>query len=208
MPNPSWRIINIGHLSYNKYRDPVGTQRNQLCTSLLIETDSRRIVVDPGVENKEEYTHHLDRQTGYKPSDIDTVFLTHFHRHHWRSLSLFPKAVWIMSRTEIRWWKNKDSITDKEKNILAGFVPIEEFAIEGLESIPTPGHTHGHTSLLFETREGFVVVAGDAVLTFDHFDDREPSEHSEDIKAARRSLDQIAKMADLVIPGHDNFFVV
>lgn len=208
MKNPVWRIISIGYLNRNS--NPGGDlhSHDQECTCTLVETENRRILVDPGMENRESLQRTLFQRSGYSPEEIDTVFLTHFHRHHWRSLCLFRKSVWIMSRTEIRWWQGKDLINEEEKDILARMVPVEDFPIAGVEAMPTPGHTHGLTSLVFETREGIVVVAGDAVLSFEHFDGREPAEDSEDPRAARRSIDRIAKMADVVVPGHDNYFVV
>lgn len=208
MRNPTWRILSIGYLSQNHYRPGQNTIPSQECTCTLIETGRRRIIVDPGLESPEILQEILLRRCGYTPDRIDTVFLTHFHRHHWRCLNLFRKSAWLMSKNEIRWWQGKPQTTGEEQDILARMVPAEDFLIDGIDIMPTPGHTHGLTSLVFETREGIVVVAGDAVLTFDHFDDREPAEHSEDAKTALQSINQIAKMADIVVPGHDNFFVV
>jgi N-acyl homoserine lactone hydrolase len=39
----------------------------------------------------------------------------------------------------------------------------------GLSVIPTPGHTRGHQSLVVETADGPVVIAGQAVLTADEW---------------------------------------
>jgi glyoxylase-like metal-dependent hydrolase (beta-lactamase superfamily II) len=208
MRNPTWRILHIGYLRRNSHGAEEVSDPAQECTCTLIETEKRRVLVDPGLDRPEKLETALQRYGGLRPEEIDTVFLTHFHHHHWRCLSLFPKAVWLMSRTEIRWWQHRGGTDERELDVLARLVPIEEFPIEGIESLPTPGHTHGLTSLMFETREGIVIVAGDAVLTFDHFDEREPPKRCDDVRMARRSIDQIAKMADLVIPGHDNYFVV
>ncbi|RJP21877.1 MAG: MBL fold metallo-hydrolase [Candidatus Omnitrophota bacterium] len=208
MKNPTWKIINIGHLRKNQFWDEENDRRDQVCTSILIEADARRILVDPGLPSTEMFQTLLDQRSGYQPQDIDTIFLTHFHRNHWRSLALFRKSVWLMSRTEIRWRQRKQETSEEEKNILARIVPIEEHSLPGIEILSTPGHTHGSASLMFETREGVVIAAGDAVLTFDHFEFREPSEHAEDRKEARCAIDRIAKIADVVIPGHDNYFVI
>lgn len=208
MRNPTWRIVTMGYLNHNKFRDRYGQARPPLCTTTLIETEEKRILVDPGCDEPDALAGMLDRRSGLKPDDIDMVFLTHFDVDHWAGIVLFPKALWLMSKTEIRWWNTKDTLDDKARNILAGFVPVEEHPVEGIEAMPTYGHSHGHTSLVFETREGMVIVAGDAVLSFEHFDDREPAEDCEDEKAAKRAIDQIAKRADLIIPGHDNYFVV
>jgi N-acyl homoserine lactone hydrolase len=40
----------------------------------------------------------------------------------------------------------------------------------GLHVIPTPGHTPGHQSLVVETADGAVVIAGQAVLTIDEWE--------------------------------------
>lgn len=208
MSNPTWRIIHIGYLKQNPFWDEEEILRDQRCTTLLIETGIRRILVDPGFSSEEAMRTALYRHSGLHPDDIDTIFLTHFHRNHWHSLPLFTKSVWLMARTEIRYWQRNAKTTSEELDLLARIVPIEEHSIPEIESIPTPGHTHGSTSLLFETREGMVVVAGDAVLTFDHFDSRESSDLADDKKEARRSIDRIAHIADIVIPGHDNYFVV
>ncbi|HOL93308.1 MAG TPA: MBL fold metallo-hydrolase [bacterium] len=207
MKNPTWKIVHIGFLPKNRKPKGIPSWEDQACTSTLIETETRRILVDPGLRSTGEFHRFLYQQTGCEPEEIDTIFLTHFHRHHWQSLLLFRKSAWLMSRSEIRWWK-KNASSEEEQDILARIVPVEDHPLPGIEILRTPGHVHGLTSLMFETREGIVVVAGDAILTFEHFDNREPSENAEDPREARRSIDRIAKMADIIVPGHDNYFVV
>lgn len=208
MSFPRWKIIHIGCLSHNPYWGEDDARRASSCTCTYIQAGNRQILVDPAISNAQEFEKALDERSGLAMEDIDTVFLTHFHRCHWRGLCLFPKSVWLMSRAEIRWWQNAASTTEEEQNILSRIVPIEEHRLPEIDSLSTPGHSHGLTSLIFETREGSVVVAGDAVLTFEHFQEREPAGVCEDYRQARRSMDRIAKLADLVIPGHGNFFVV
>ncbi|MBI1387507.1 MAG: MBL fold metallo-hydrolase [bacterium] len=205
---PHWRIIQIGCLSQNSFWSEETPQRPQLCTITLIETDRRRMLVDPGFESLESARTLLDRRAGLQVEDIDTVLLTHFHASHARGLGYFENATRLMSRTEIhRAQKNSHSL-ETIAHWLNSIDPIEEHSPEGVEVIQTPGHTHGSASFLFETRDGMVVVAGDAVLTFDHFDARDPDGRAEDEYAARRAIDQIAKVGDVVIPGHDNYFVI
>ncbi len=208
MKNPTWRIITLGYLYNHNVWDYDPPGKRHACTTTFIESGNRRILVDPGNHSPFSLEEALVCRTSLKPEDIDTVFLTHFHKNHFSALHQFKKSVWLMARTEIQWWSRQSKTSEEEKNILSRIIPIEEHSIPGVEPISTPGHTHGLTSLLFETREGMVVIAGDAILTFEHFDSREPSENSEDIKEARRSIDRIAKIADLIVPGHDNYFVV
>jgi glyoxylase-like metal-dependent hydrolase (beta-lactamase superfamily II) len=52
-----------------------------------------------------------------------------------------------------------------------------------------------------------VVVAGDAVMTRDHWCERLGHHNSADLGLAARTIGQLAAFADIVVPGHDNFFV-
>lgn len=201
---PTWTILQMGDL-------PPGLEAKgavACCTSVLIRCGNRRVIVDPGGCYDHNFQALLYRRTGLVPEDIDTVFLTHFHRNHRLNIGVFRKAAWLISRAERHWWLESTSITNEEEYQLSRLQPVEEHPIPGIEILPTPGHTHGSTSLLVETREGMLVIAGDAVLSFDHFDSFEPSFHSDDMEAARDSIERIAKTADLIVPGHDNFFVV
>jgi hydroxyacylglutathione hydrolase len=71
-------------------------------------------------------------------------------------------------------------------------------SIAGLEAIPTPGHTRGHTAYLL----GTTLFAGDAVITGETF--REPVEmFCIDSAEARRSIEKLAALdVDLVASGH------
>jgi glyoxylase-like metal-dependent hydrolase (beta-lactamase superfamily II) len=70
--------------------------------------------------------------------------------------------------------------------------------IAGLEAIPTPGHTRGHTAYML----GTTLFAGDAVITGETF--REPVEmFCIDPAEARRSIEKLATLdVDLVASGH------
>ena len=70
--------------------------------------------------------------------------------------------------------------------------------VEGLEVVPTPGHTPGHTSY----RVGSAIVAGDAFMTGDRF--REAvSFFIADRAESRRSIERLAGLdLDLAVSGH------
>ncbi|MDX9754857.1 MAG: MBL fold metallo-hydrolase [bacterium] len=207
MKNPEWKIITIGGLRQNDYWDEHSPMREQTCTTSLITTEAHRILVDPG--SPDDFLRHaLDQRTGLRPEAVDVVFLTHFHPNHRGGISLFPQAHWLMAREEIRWWKAHPNLPPQARDILDHMVPIEDYPLPHVETIATPGHTHGLTSLTFETREGIVAVVGDTILTFDHYDTCDPSAHPENEWEARRSIERIAQIADIIVPGHDNFFVV
>ena len=52
-----------------------------------------------------------------------------------------------------------------------------------------------------------MVVAGDAVMTHDFFLARDVYFNTFDRAAAVQSIATIADQADIVVPGHDNYFL-
>src|SRR6201994_1313196 len=115
--------------------------------SLVVETPSRRIVVDTGLGNDKEGRNvptwnnrkglFLETMTaaGFPPESIDTVLCTHLHVDHvgWNTrladgkwVPTFPRARYLMGRTEYEHWS---TITDRPDmaHILADSVtPIVE----------------------------------------------------------------------------------
>jgi glyoxylase-like metal-dependent hydrolase (beta-lactamase superfamily II) len=85
----------------------------------------------------------------------------------------FPNARHLEDRTEWDYWhSHTDTVGPDRETVLAPLSPIIEFcdaspAAPGLRTIPTPGHTPGHTSVLItkpasETR---LLIVGDALHT-------------------------------------------
>jgi glyoxylase-like metal-dependent hydrolase (beta-lactamase superfamily II) len=74
----------------------------------------------------------------------------------------------------------------------------------GLSLFASPGHTHGHCSLLAETRWGPLIVSGDAVMTPEFFEPEEGFHNSLDFARAAETIRAIKQAARLVIPGHGN----
>jgi glyoxylase-like metal-dependent hydrolase (beta-lactamase superfamily II) len=70
--------------------------------------------------------------------------------------------------------------------------------VEGLEAIPTPGHTPGHTAYRF----GKVLIAGDAVITGERFRPPVPM-FCFDNEETRRSIEKLAGLDfKLAVSGH------
>ncbi len=84
----------------------------------------------------------------------------------------------------------------------------------GIEIIETPGHTHGSISVLVQTANGTVAIAGDAIISkklslqraFALPEIPEFGELCTDKSLALSSMDRILAGADMVIPGHDDPF--
>jgi glyoxylase-like metal-dependent hydrolase (beta-lactamase superfamily II) len=102
--------------------------------SLVVETPSRRIVVDTGLGNDKEGRKipvwnnrqgpFLDTLTaaGFPPDSIDTVLCTHLHVDHvgWntklvggRWVPTFANARYLFGRTEFEYWREHQEEADK-----------------------------------------------------------------------------------------------
>jgi len=198
-----WDVITIGNLSRNRYwgeSDERG-MRKAWCTCTLIRGDGFCLLVDPSLQNPQAMIAELDRRTGLKPDDVDAVFVTHEHAdHHW-GISPF---------TEAEWWAAGD-VAEAINQSTSYARPVEAqegHLFGGVDIIHTPGHTMEHHSLLFECLGRRVVVAGDSVMTRDFFAHKQGYFNSVDFELAAQTIERIGSLADIVVPGHDNYFAV
>ena len=197
-----WDIVTIGNLSRNRYwgeSDARGV-RPAICTCTLIQGEGFRLLVDPSLEHEEEMARELDRRTGCKLQDIDAVFVTHEHADHWAGLTHYAKARWLAG-PETAALLNRTNKLPKSVEGATGSL------FDALQNVPTPGHTMSLTSLRFDCEGLSVVVAGDAVATHDFWRDRRGYFNCVDFDLSARSMQKIASLADIVVPGHDNYFL-
>jgi glyoxylase-like metal-dependent hydrolase (beta-lactamase superfamily II) len=198
-----WDVITIGNLSRNRYwgeSDEVRL-RDAWCTCTLITGNGFRLLVDPSLKDPAAMAAELGRRTGLKPEAVDTVFITHHHGdHHW-GLEAFRDAQWLAAPPVAK-------MVNRETHYSKPVEPAAHRLFEGVEMIHTPGHTKEHHSLLFRCDGQVVVIAGDAVMTRDFFAHRQGYFNSIDFQQAARTIEDIARIADIVVPGHDNYFVV
>lgn len=208
MPDIRWDVLTIGHLSRNKFwgESDERAYRAARCTSTLLRTGGRTIVVDPSCP-PEEMTQVLDQRAGLRPEAVDIVFLTHFHGDHRYGIAAFPQARWCMAPTEIAIWDAQLPEDGQDRSILARLEPVTGELVPGVGLLATPGHTLGHHALVFDDGGLTVVVAADAAMTRDFFLAGNYYFNTVDPKAAIHSINTIAARADLVIPGHDNVFL-
>jgi glyoxylase-like metal-dependent hydrolase (beta-lactamase superfamily II) len=102
--------------------------------SLVVETPTRRIVVDTGLGNDKQgrgvpvwnnrSTPFLETmmEAGFPPESIDTVLCTHLHVDHvgWNTklvdgkwVPTFPKARYLFGKTEYEYWRDDTAEPDK-----------------------------------------------------------------------------------------------
>ena len=100
---------------------------------------------------------------------------------------------------------DKDVLLEYDKNVLG----------DDIEIIDTPGHVPEHLSLIVDTDNGKIAVAGDVIWWLD---DEEQvlyinqKDHSQaldmDMEALVESRKKLLKIADYIIPGHGKMFKV
>lgn len=198
-----WDIVTIGNLSRNRYwgEGEDRAVRAPLCTSTLIQGEGFRLLVDPSIGDPKQMAAELDRRTGLRVADIDAVFVTHEHGDHHAGLACFAQADWYAAPA-----------VAEAVNATGGYGkplrPATGRLLDSLDIVPTPGHTPGHHSLRFDCDGLSVLVAGDAVMTRDFWADRRGFFNSADPALACRTMEAITRIADAIVPGHDNWFLI
>lgn len=203
-----WEILNLGWFSRNRYWGESDDQavRGALCVSTFVEIDGRRLVIDPSSPNIGEL---LFNRTGCRAETVDTVFITHYHADHFVGLECFPNAKILCAPMDYDSILQQLSGNPSYAPDLAGRLErAPEEIIPGAQCIALPGHTPGLCGVLFDTPEGKVAVAGDAVMTRDFFRNRQGYYNAVDQEASAQSIEKLASIAQWVVPGHGNYFPV
>lgn len=198
-----WDVITLGNLSRNRYwgeSDAKGV-RAAICTCTVIAGENFHLLVDPSLADGEQMARELDRRTGLKPADISAVFVTHEHGDHWAGLPHFPDARWFAGPIVA-------DILNKTGKFKKPIEPANDKLFDAVDVMPTPGHTAGHTSLRFDCEGKSIIAAGDAVATHDFFRDRRGYFNAVDFALSAKTMSRMAQAADIIVPGHDNYFLV
>jgi glyoxylase-like metal-dependent hydrolase (beta-lactamase superfamily II) len=198
-------VLAIGTLSRNRFwgEGDDAPVRATACTSTLIRSDGVTIVVDPG-HDPATMERLLDDRAGLRATDVDLVFVTHRHGDHRVGIDAFPRADLLMGGAELAAWSREGDAGDAAQVERFRAAPFE--LTRDVRLVPTPGHTGGHTSVFVESEAETILVAGDAVMTREFFQNRAVFFNSVDPDEAARSLDLVGRSANLVVPGHDNVF--
>lgn len=198
-----WDVITIGNLSRNRYwgeGDEVA-RRAPLCTTTLVRGNGFVLIVDPSIADLKGMAAELDRRAGITPQAIDAVFITHEHGDHHAGLAAFESARWLAAPQVAQ----AIGLSRKYQKAVEA---IAALPFAGIELVHTPGHTVGHHSLLFTDSGGMrVLIAGDAVMTRDFWEDKRGFFNSASMGIASETMKRIATMADVIVPGHDNYFL-
>lgn len=167
-------------------------------TTSLIESDDKKILVDPGT-NADELLNAL-KQISITENDLSFIYLSHYHPDHFLNIKLFPNLDVYDGTT--KWTKDEEHFYD---DIIPG---------TDIEILPTPGHSSEHTSLIVNTEEGVVCIAQDVFWWEDGKQKIDSVEElinledpfATDLEELKKSRQLILDRADWIIPGHGKKF--
>ncbi len=158
--------------------------------AFLVNTGDKLILIDSGAGSLYGVCcgHLLEnlRASGYEPGQIDEIYLTHLHADHVGGIApqgkpSFPNAVVRVNQKDMDYWLDPKSEAQApnflkpmfdgdrasvrpylEKGRLKPFSGSQELSA-GIRTIPTPGHTPGHTSYEVFSEGSTLLVWGDLV---------------------------------------------
>jgi glyoxylase-like metal-dependent hydrolase (beta-lactamase superfamily II) len=171
-------------LAAGALKDPVQTSVN----AFLINTGTKLVLIDTGSGSLFGPTlgKLVDslKASGYQPSQVDEIYITHMHADHVGGLMsgstmVFPNAIVRADKADADYWLSAANLEAAPKDakdfflgaqnslnpyIAAGrFKPIEgpTELVPGVRSMPSHGHTPGHTTYVVESRGEKLVLWGD-----------------------------------------------
>jgi glyoxylase-like metal-dependent hydrolase (beta-lactamase superfamily II) len=199
-------VIAIGSLAKNKYWKEKTSARNEFSTVSLVRSGDMVMVVDPGWP-AEVLRASLYYRSGLDPKDVTHVFCTHLDAAHIAGMVLFEKAQWYVYEEELTYADAEWPADAPARTVLERLTAAPEKFAPGVDLYPTFGHTPGHASIIVYSPMNTMVITGDAVLTRDHFEHGDLGDGPWDLEKAKTSFQDIAEIADLIIPGHDNIML-
>lgn len=158
---------------------------------LIIETPSRKMVVDTCIGNDKNLTIEdwanlqlpfMDdlKKMGHDPDSIDTVICTHLHVDHvgWNTKKVagkwvptFPNARYLIVEKEFEFWRDLEedpfgdvfgeSVQPVFDAGLVDLVKPDHQVGDGVWFESTPGHTPGHVSVRISSGGEEAVITGD-----------------------------------------------
>lgn len=186
------------------------------CATTLVESEGRRILVDPAHVGRRRFLAPALEQRGLTPGDIDAVVLTHAHWDHAQNFDCFESAEVLLHPRERRYASaphENDWATPRwtglalETAHVGEVVEGDELAA-GVRVIELPGHSVGSIGLLVETEAGAACVSGDAVHSPWVLESGQPPIVFGSLSQARESVAKALSAADVIYPGHDRPFRV
>ncbi|RVT84784.1 MBL fold metallo-hydrolase [Inhella crocodyli] len=162
---------------------PLATSVN----AYLIHTGEKLVLIDTGHAGQGGaptglLLAHL-KASGYTPDQVDEVYITHFHGDHINGLldkdgkPAFPKATVRADQRESGFWLGDEAQAPEAargsmqnaKRVIKPYQDAGRFKpfdgatelVKGVRSVPTYGHTPGHSIYVVESGDDKLVLWGD-----------------------------------------------
>jgi glyoxylase-like metal-dependent hydrolase (beta-lactamase superfamily II) len=171
----------------------------------------------------------LREEKGIDPGDVRVAIMTHLHMDHASAISEFTSATYVLGMGEWRaFHSGRFALNGYVRHHVQHAVEYKEvpydspvidsygtfgraFDLFGDGSVRleyTPGHTHGHQSVILRLRDREALVTGDAIYYLRTLDDERRGWVMADEHNWRRSIGEIRLYRRenpdaLIIPGHD-----
>jgi glyoxylase-like metal-dependent hydrolase (beta-lactamase superfamily II) len=169
------------------------------------------------IEEGDELNHQFEKLS-LKIDDVKLVVLTHLHLDHTDGFKFFPKQEIIVGNYEFdhtthncrsnypSWFKpNKVNYVKNKIDVFNDAFPITRS--EDLLFIPTPGHTLGHSSIIFKTDNFDILFAGDISFNQEQVLKGELAGINIDYKKAKQTYEKLLQYATnkklIYLPSHD-----
>jgi glyoxylase-like metal-dependent hydrolase (beta-lactamase superfamily II) len=179
-------------LMNNVYIDPPAETSTN---AYLVNTGGKLILVDTGAGTLLAPTLGKMllnlKASGYTPEQVDEVYLTHLHPDHIGGLMsgdkpAFPNATIYADKRDPDLWLSQTlmnaapaegangqrrfrfAMTSLNAYVAAGKLKTFDGATElapGIQAVPAPGHTPGHTMYAFESKGQKILLSGDLVVS-------------------------------------------
>jgi len=127
------------------------------------------------------------RSAGYTPEEVDIVLVTHLHSDHVGGLTtrdgniVFPNADVYVAKAESDFWLSPEIAAKAPKDAQRSFQSVQAIAapyikagkwhtfsgsepiVDGMQLVPLPGHTPGHTGYEFSSKGQKILFWGDII---------------------------------------------
>src|SRR5580704_2974967 len=161
-------------------------------TGFLVNTGKQLILVDAGAGgwwgggSLGRLAGSL-HSAGYTPEEVDLVLVTHLHSDHVGGLTtqdgkrVFPNADVYVAKAESDFWLSAENAAKAPKDAQPFFQSAQAIAapyieagkwqtfrgsetiVDGMQLVPLPGHTPGHTGYEFSSKGQRILFLGDIV---------------------------------------------
>jgi N-acyl homoserine lactone hydrolase len=196
-----------------KAKDRKSYLRNESAYSRYISQHTSKFII----EQEDELNNQLDK-INLKPQDVKLIVLTHLHLDHTDGLRFFPNTEIIVNQFEYdhpyanlpttypSWFKPK--LVDYKEDRIEVFEKAYSITkTEDLLYVPTPGHTNGHSSIIFKTDDVDIIFAGDTTYYQEQLLKGEIAGVNKDFVQTRETykkfMDYAALRATVYLPSHD-----